>query len=1254
MLAYSNCIVTIDSTTFTNNSGLKWQQGVILSIKSDISLTNCIFVANRGSVIDAEMSNLMDFNSVYKDNVAGEAVVLNSKYSNVTYVNCHFKNNHAPYQGGVIKAEKSVLNLTNCYLRDNSATYGGAITMEFCTANINGSTFTNNTATIGSAIRTVGRHTTISNTLFSKNIAADTGAMYIDGCVITLISVQFVENTANTLRTVNSKGILYAVDSTLYTSQEILISGNKAGEASIVYLDKSISEITGEFMFTNNSGSFLVINGRTIFNGEIKFQDCYYYDGNYTIQKGGAVTIIESTVHFIRSAQFIGNHAKMHGGAIHATRSTLQLIGQTLIQDNSAEVSGGGVYLFQSKLNCVHNCTFSGNVGKQYGGAIYAIASTVYAEDEQAETAPISKPSGEVSNNSNHFSGLRLTYIIFNSNEAERGGAIAFEMNSRIYGGSYKIIFRSNLADYGGAIYVDDYSTSGTCASTSYIAYSASTECFIQTLNFDKVYRIYIDKRHYQFVDNIAVRSGPSLYGGLLDRCTVSPISDLDVYLDNITTYNTTIPAAKVKRNVQDDRDIQLISSDPVRLCFCREFLPDCNYQWPTERAKKGSNFMITLVAVDQVNHTVNATIRSFLTSPQGGLGEGQQSQTSYETCTNLTFNAYSPLVYEKLTLYAEGPCNNTGISKRLVDIKISPCNCPIGFQAMETGNTRCDCNCDKKLKPYITQCNSTTKMLVKESTAWIGYLSHENNTGYIIYRYCPYDYCHPPTSSVMVNLNVPNGSDSQCELKRSKLLCGACRQGFSLSLGSSRCIQCPRRWPGLLVALILAAILGGFALVAIILVLNLTTAVGTIGGLIFYANIIAANISTYVPDSSHPNVLTIFIAWLNLDLGIDVCFYEGMDSYAKQWIQLLFPTYVLIMVAMIILVSERSARFSKLIGRGNPVSTLATLILLSYTKYLRATINIFSFAILKYPDGSNNFVWLPDANIAYLSGKHIPLFLAAVIIVTFGTVYTFLLLTWMCLLKLPRKPVFKWIQNTRLNSFMDAYLAPHTTRHRYWTGLLLLSRVVLYLVSALNFANNPRVILLTVSSTISGLFILKSLLLAKVYKQSSIELLEFSFYFNILLLSLACFYTLDDPQKQMPVAYTSIGTSFVLFLGIILYHIILRVSLMTRYITEALKDRIKNRKQTDEVLVNLLADDNTEMQASVAPTSTVVEISPQHSTDHDDDNPGIQQPLHCAHEEVECQTLGTIDIVDVVQNTQPQVKGGGSTLEGDEEATFE
>ena len=105
-----------------------------------------------------------------------------------------------------------------------------------------------------------------------------------------------------------------------------------------------------------------------------------------------------------------------------------------------------------------------------------------------------------------------------------------------------------------------------------------------------------------------------------------------------------------------------MISSDPVRICFCKDIDPDCNYQWPYIRVMKGHRFIVTLVAVNQFNHSVNATIRSFISSPRGGLEEGQQSQNSHQTCTNLTFNAHSPLISEKLTLYAEGPCNNMGL----------------------------------------------------------------------------------------------------------------------------------------------------------------------------------------------------------------------------------------------------------------------------------------------------------------------------------------------------------------------------------------------------------------------------------------------------------------------------------------------------------------------------------------------------------------------------------------------------------------
>jgi hypothetical protein len=97
---------------------------------------------------------------------------------------------------------------------------------------------------------------------------------------------------------------------------------------------------------------------------------------------------------------------------------------------------------------------------------------------------------------------------------------------------------------------------------------------------------------------------------------------------------------------------------------------------------------------------------------------------------------------------------------------------------------------------------------------------------------------------------------------------------------------------PVLLVVIVIAAIVAGIVLVAVLLTLNMTVAVGTLNGLIFYANVLAANRSILLPFSEQ-NYITVFISWLNLELGLDTCFIEGMDAYTKTWLQLAFPAYV-------------------------------------------------------------------------------------------------------------------------------------------------------------------------------------------------------------------------------------------------------------------------------------------------------------------------------------------------------------------------
>ena len=42
------------------------------------------------------------------------------------------------------------------------------------------------------------------------------------------------------------------------------------------------------------------------------------------------------------------------------------------------------------------------------------------------------------------------------------------------------------------------------------------------------------------------------------------------------------------------------------------------------------------------------------------------------------------------------------------------------------------------------------------------------------------------------------------------------------------------------------------------------------------------------------------FISLANLDLGIQTCFYNGMDDYAKMWLQLAFPFYLIFIATYI------------------------------------------------------------------------------------------------------------------------------------------------------------------------------------------------------------------------------------------------------------------------------------------------------------------------------------------------------------------
>ena len=79
-----------------------------------------------------------------------------------------------------------------------------------------------------------------------------------------------------------------------------------------------------------------------------------------------------------------------------------------------------------------------------------------------------------------------------------------------------------------------------------------------------------------------------------------------------------------------------------------------------------------------------------------------------------------------------------------------------------------------------------------------------------------------------------------------------------------------------------------------------------------------------------------------------------------------------------------------------------------------------------------------------------------------------------------------------------------YTFKHRYWTGLLLFARIILYVVFALNTSNNPGVNLLAIGLVVSSLFFIKGLFVSNLYKKWILDILEMIFYMNVVLICLS------------------------------------------------------------------------------------------------------------------------------------------------------
>ena len=292
----------------------------------------------------------------------------------------------------------------------------------------------------------------------------------------------------------------------------------------------------------------------------------------------------------------------------------------------------------------------------------------------------------------------------------------------------------------------------------------------------------------------------------------------------------------------------------------------------------------------------------------------------------------------------------------------------------------------------------------------------------------------------------------------------------------------------------------------------------------------------------------------------------------------------MIFLVALVILISERCRRFSRLIGKKDPVATLATLVLFSYAKLLHTIIASLSGTVLKYPGANGTYddvvVWLPDASIKYLSGTHIPLFIIAILILFAGIAYTMILFFWQCLLR------FKLFNHTpKLSLFIQTHHTPYTPKYRYWTGLLLIARIILYIIFAANVKGDPKINLIAIGVVVVSILIVRDFVKGsgQLYQKWPIEMLEIACHFNLVILCIVTFFTLGDEAVKNIFAQISMSITIVMLLGVLLYHLFTEIMFKTKLWQRLTKGQGQNTNS--EIDTEILEGSNVPK-----PTHSVVE----------------------------------------------------------------